>query len=790
MAFVNLSVLAGGLFISIPIALHLLLRQQPKLMSFPALRFLQQKRDANQRRLKLRHLLLLLFRCLAILAIALAMARPSVGAALLANWGLIALLIFSAVVIAIVGVAVYAQRRSLAWLASSGTVSVVMLLVAIWMIITALQASAGEAPIGNERAPVAAMFVFDSSPRLDYQHQSKTRLDQAKEIATNILKQLPPESDIGIIDSRTRRAAFSAALGAAQGQINKLDTTGAPRRLSELIKEALVLAKSSLKARREIFLFSDLTVAAWEGDDWQSLREELAKAKEVSLYIIDVGVEDPLNVSISDLRLSKQTVNKNAELQIELDVERLGPDDSRTVELYLEEPDLSLPVVENGKIKLPRRRLRGQKLVQLTKNGKATVQFTLRELELGTHQGMATVIGKDGLEIDDQRFFAVEVNEAWPVLVVNGDDASSRFFVDSIAPPSFRQSGRARFVCKEIPQGDLANEELSSYTAVCLLDPMPITPELWKKLAEFVEGGGGLAIALGHNAQADAFNNAAAQQVMPGKLSLQWRTGADDVSLQPELFRHAILKVFRDRSSSIPWHQSPVFRLWDTTEMSTDAVVVLRFNNGRAALIESTMGRGRVLLMTTPLSDKPRPKDRRPWNELAFGEDNWPPFVLINEMMTYLSQSGDRKLNYVAGNRVILPNAELDPPRYQMFPPSGDPVSVIARSGRVSIRFTERPGAYRLRGNRGGDVVRGFAVNLPPSLTRLERIQSGRLDEFLGADRYVLSKDQNDIEVGVGNTRRGREFYPYLILALAVVFGLEQFLSNRFYKPTSESSSS
>ena len=784
MAFVNLSVLAGGLFISIPIALHLLLRQQPKLLSFPALRFLQQKRDANQRRLKLRHLLLLLFRCLVILILALAMARPTVGAAMLGNWGLIALLLFLGVVTAIVGPAVYLQRKSIPLLFGSGVLSAVLVSIALWLIVTTLQASADDAPIGNERAPVAAVLVFDTSARMDYQHENETRIDKAKGISTNILKQLPPESDIGVIDSRTRRAAFSASLGSAVGLIQKLETTGAPRSLSELVKEALLLAKSSLKERREIFLYSDLAAAAWQTNDWDAVRNELKESKDISLYVIDVGAEKPLNLAMSGLKLSKEVINRNGELQVEVDVERIGPTVSRTVEIYLEDADPTLPVVVNGETKLPTARLKGKKLVELAENGKATLQFQLRDLKLGTHQGVAKIVGEDGLAIDDARFFTVEVKEAWSVLIVNGEGASSRFFVDSISPPAFRQSGRSRFRCTEMPQSDLANEELTAYTAICLLDPLPITPELWKKLAEYVESGGGLAICLGHNAQADAFNNAAAQQVMPGKLGLQWRTGADDVSLQPERFAHPILRVFRNQSSSVPWHQSPVYRMWDLQDRSKSAIVVLRFNNGRPALIEAELGRGRVLLTTTPLSDVARPKKRRPWNELAFGEDNWPPFVLINEMMLYLSQSGDKKLNYTAGSRVVLPNGELDPERYQMFPPKGDPVSIAARNGRISVRFTEKPGAYRLRGNRGGDVVRGFAVNLAGPQTRLDRIVSGKLDELLGEDRYVLSRDQTDIEVGVGNSRRGSEFYPYLMLALALVFGLEQLLSNRFYRPS------
>ena len=71
MAFANLSLLLGALLVTVPILLHLVLRQEPKRLVFPALRFLQQRREANRRRLQLRHWLLLALRCAAIAALVL-----------------------------------------------------------------------------------------------------------------------------------------------------------------------------------------------------------------------------------------------------------------------------------------------------------------------------------------------------------------------------------------------------------------------------------------------------------------------------------------------------------------------------------------------------------------------------------------------------------------------------------------------------------------------------------------------------------------------------------------------
>ncbi|MBY0231063.1 MAG: BatA domain-containing protein, partial [Gemmataceae bacterium] len=72
--FLHPYLLAGLAACAVPVALHLLMRQKPKRLVFPAFRFLLQKKNANQRRMKLQNLLLMLLRVavLAFLVLALA----------------------------------------------------------------------------------------------------------------------------------------------------------------------------------------------------------------------------------------------------------------------------------------------------------------------------------------------------------------------------------------------------------------------------------------------------------------------------------------------------------------------------------------------------------------------------------------------------------------------------------------------------------------------------------------------------------------------------------------------
>jgi hypothetical protein len=306
-------------------------------------------------------------------------------------------------------------------------------------------------------------------------------------------------------------------------------------------------------------------------------------------------------------------------------------------------------------------------------------------------------------------------------------------------------------------------------------------------LGQYVDQGGSLAIFLGHNAQAtQSFNEPAAQRLIGAKLLRTWRAADRELFLAPQRFEHPALAIFREQASSVPWQELPVFRHW-VVEPEKNTSVVLSYSNGKPTLLEQQLGKGRIMVATTPLTEESRPAGRPPWNELLIGENAWPSFVLINELTRYLVSGGESGLNYQTGQTATLVNEPgRDPDHYQLFPPSEDPQEVVARDGVLTVAFTEQPGAYRLKGQRGGPVVRGFAVNLPSASSDLTRLPREQLSAMLGADRYRFARNRDEIVLEVGEARAGREFYPYLLIVITLILGLEQALANRFYRPATK----
>ena len=123
-------------------------------------------------------------------------------------------------------------------------------------------------------------------------------MDKAREIAQWLVRQLPGDSEMAVLDSRPGGAAFAVDLAAAQRSVERLETTGVPLPLVEVAERAIKLTQASQKPRKEVYLFSDLSRAGWTGQSPAILQQRLRESPDVLLYVIDVGVDRPQNTML------------------------------------------------------------------------------------------------------------------------------------------------------------------------------------------------------------------------------------------------------------------------------------------------------------------------------------------------------------------------------------------------------------------------------------------------------------------------------------------------------------
>ena len=758
MTFLTTSLIAGGLAAAVvPVVLHLVMQGRPKAYEFPALRFIRLRLAANQRRFRLKHLLLLALRVLLLVLLGVSLARPT-----------------------------------LRWIGDYG--------------VTAL-------PFGSQESPVAAVIIIDTSPRMGYIAANQTRLTEAQEHALWLLEQFPKDSRVAVLGSQRVPASFQVDLLAARERIERLSTVMTGRSLLDSLTEGARLLKQTELERRdspvlrpnEIYLITDMTEPGWPEALSPSVRAALENVPDATLHLIDVGITPASDTALTRVTLSDEVLSAEMPLRIEVELSHTGEAESRTAELFLgtrdegrgtrdEESETPIPYPLSP---IPSLLKRDTKTVDFPAGtSRRNIVFELSVLSEGTNQGVIRLTSPDALAANDEISFTVEVRPPSRVLIVAPPNVQSLFLREALAPERLRLNGIIPYRIDTLSV-DQFNEsqpnQLTDYRAVFLLDPKPMPPASWKKLADHAAAGNGVAVFLGRNATPiSEFNEGTARELLGVTLRMQVPKPDGDLWLTVPSYENPVLRPFREMAQSdtmgIPWHAVPIFRYWHVDNLAAGTDVVMQYSDYCAggtdhpAMVTRTLGQGNVLVATTPVSDLP---DENAWNLLPTSMEAPWLFVMLSDGITqFLLGIGERHYNYLAGQLVTL-RPDVLPASCIVKPPQGEGVRITPDSLRQAITFpaTEQLGNYTVSSGGSGGTSRlqtGFSVNAPAQTWNLARITPEQAQAVCG-NRLRVTRDRSTLESGMSQSRTGSELFPLVMLLVLTVFVAEYFVSNRFY---------
>jgi hypothetical protein len=814
------AILYGLGLVAVPVLLHLLMKQKPKRLLFPALQLLANRRKQNVSRMRLRHFWLLLLRMLVIGLLVFAIARPSVPAA---DYSLNLREMLTIAGLLVLAVAAYffashrwrrsdlarherryRQTQLRSWLIG-GTIMLLLLLVG-WPYQRRITADLkAPTPTGDVALPAAAVFLFDTSLSMSYQQEGRTRLEVARELAVEHLGDLAAGSRVALADvASDNPILFQTTISSAKTRIESLEPHALSQPLNDRIRSALRLhrddrertlaeqgavAADERKDRflRRIYVFSDLARSAFRVGGTSRLAAELEEQPNVNLFLVDVSHPSPVNTAITRVQPQRATVSRDGELMVNATVVRseagavadatadaAGGTESRTLELLLDGGG-SRPI----KV--------AQQEVALAAGVPQQVTFGPLAVENGpVVHGDVRLVSSDPMAFDDVRRFTVEVRPPTPVLVVAPSDDESLSWTIALEVSGYKVTVRR--------PDQLAQEQLIEYAVVSLINVPALPDNDWYRLGEYVQSGGGLAVVLGSTDLEYGVNyrRDEAQVFLPGRPEAHSAPGVSYLRIASE--QHPLFGPLQENEGIALLQAADVYRFW-RVDPTDDARILAHYSDKREtpAILERLHGQGRTLMLTTAVDIKD--DFRRLWNILPnpLFADGWPYLALADGMIRYLSHQSEAQLTYDVGETPVLRLPAEDEQRSLLLQRPGfrqSPVALAAGESLVRIEDADDVGHYDLKASgEPSRVASGFSLNAPAVESDLTRIETGRLDEMFGEGRYQVARSIGELQESINIADLGRELFPLLLTALILFFLSEHLVANWFYESEAGSES-
>jgi len=740
MSFVHPLLLGGLLLVGIPVLIHLIMRQKPKHLLFPAMRFLVQRVRTNQRSMRLRHLILLLLRMALIALICLALARPKF----------------------------FSERISL----------------------------------GGGK-PVAVALVFDTSASMEYPQAGKSRLVDAKQRARELLDDLPEESRVAVFDSAEPVSGeWQQNVTAARNRVEGLQIRYANLPVTDVLDHAYRLLAGLEESKRDegepmprfLYVFSDRAEACWDEKAVPRLTEvrNQIKPPKVQAVFVDVGVETPTNLAIGELELPKQAIAANQDIVINTLLQVTGKKGYDTTVLCRFDND------KNAEPQ-PVRLTAGQGGVVTFKRSGFSPGLHRAEVSLAAADNLPFSSTRTAtFEVRGAREMLLIVDD--PGDEAKSDDPRKWEQGGDGAAWKSAMVRHKQFACKVVSTAQAVNlglNDLNKYKAICLLDVARPGADLWAKLEKYVSNGGGLAIVPGgdeldRTLYTDDNADTPVRKLMPAQFvklidDKEGATWKDSTSMQPPV-KGWFLGWEKAGNVEFIKFPSRAYRYWEVKALpGGDILASYNDKDGRPALLERKQGRGRVVLFTTPLDGRTLGMLRR-WNDYL---ENRGLFYLsmTNKIVGFLA--GDEEaaaFNYTTGQTV--PIALPVEPRFHTYTlqvPGNAPALSLPRStNQDDLRITPEqapvPGAYTLIGS-DGKWQTGFSLNVPAAESILTKVSKEKIEGLLGENALLpVGHNINLKEALQGHWSQPVELFPWLMILLLLALAVENLLSNRFYK--------
>ncbi len=585
------------------------------------------------------------------------------------------------------------------------------------------------------RGQRSSIILLDNS----FSMRFSNRFDQAKRKALDIVNNASSGDRFAVV-TFNQGVEIQSKLGADLNQIrttiNGLQPGSLATDYAQALRSAEALFKDGAKEEKRIYLISD-----FHKSGVNPAMESHRIGKSVKLIPVDTGEPVSRNLAVTDVGAqpliyqAKYTDKLTARVSNFSDEARQGA----RVELLLNDR-----TVEKREINIPA--------------GESTqVEFSGFNLNPGVNQAIIQVEG-DNFPFDNRFFFILRRSEQSKALII---ESATRGRGESFYLKNALTTGENLPFNTEVKTaGSINPNDLAQYRLIVLNDAGVISQALGAQLVKFAEAGGGLIISAGPHTDPAKLNEVF-QNRLPAKLEEAVQLRGDYVSMSEIKTDHPIFEVFR-RSGRLS--AARVFG-YHKSAPATNASVLARYEDANPALIESTLGSGRVLLFTSTFDSS--------WNDLPL-TPIYLPFV--RQMARYL---GEREVNswYQAGQSFTAkPGKDGSLPAVDT--PGGARLTDHQQTSAGDLIINAREaGFYRLRYQ---DLPELAAVNLDPRESDLTRLN---IDEFMtsvtGADPKAALASSAEQKLSDEELESKQRVWWLMLITALILFTAEAILARR-----------
>jgi hypothetical protein len=627
----------------------------------------------------------------------------------------------------------------------------------------------------GSHANSTVIIILDDSFTMAAGDEHGDRFKQAKDAALRIIDLLKEGDEACLLRlSDVPKATVDPAahdFSLLRNVVNESRISPVHRTFGDAIRLSAKLLERSHNANKEVYIITDMQATQFLAESKSDSSVRLFNER-VSVFLMRIGSKPVPNVAIDSVSLTTAIFEKGKPIGLYTSIRNFSdvPLSNYVVSVYLDGVHAA------------------QRNLSVEAWGSASLEIEATPKHTGFTQGYVE-IENDLLEPDNRRYFTVSIPDNINVAIISSTPGDNQFLRTAI-DASGQESGHGLFTVQNVTTQKLSRLDLKNLDVVICQGETDIENFEAQRLANFVQGGGGLIIFPSSAAQPGSTNSFLLSELkIPG---IQGFTNGgtgngvlfQHVDVDHPLFTHMFENDQSGTGQRSRQIESPnIYKLLRHGTTKTERTVI-SLNNGSPFLSEYTHGEGKILFYSVaPVLS---------WSDFPLKGIFAP---LLYRSILYTANRGESVPSYICGDEpaIILSQVTQAPPAAQvtMVDPDGTE-EIVAASQNISGSSTRPvitlaskrladPGFYMVKNN--SLLLGSFAVNIDPHESDPRMISRNDADKFfhrfgIPASSIISVEPGQQIQTTVLQSRFGVELWRYCI-GLALLLALIEMLIAR-----------